>query len=199
MLKKFLSKFTVKVIAVTTLTIAVGTGAGAFLLTKTNFPEGKTDEEKRAENIVKQTDNSELQEALAVINDDADDTVIEDEVSDFAVQNVIHGMSHQKVKADQKWGGTNVLMTEKRVEVLHKQVIDHAETLEFYAEYKEILDRWVAGDFSLADIDHNIIWGLRGGTIGKATRLLSDEEEYAYILSKYKDELMEIESLEIDL
>ncbi|MFV8828220.1 DUF6241 domain-containing protein [Alkalihalobacterium sp. APHAB7] len=41
--------------------------------------------------------------------------------------------------------------------------------------------RSTKGDFSQAVYDHNVIWEIQGGTVGKATRLLTEEEEREYI------------------
>ncbi|WP_054751901.1 DUF6241 domain-containing protein [Piscibacillus salipiscarius] len=57
------------------------------------------------------------------------------------------------------------------------------DNLSHYDVYQSILNRWAAGDFTQADDDHNAIWDLKGGTIGYATGVLSDEEEQAYIES----------------
>ncbi|WP_411675014.1 DUF6241 domain-containing protein [Cytobacillus kochii] len=44
-----------------------------------------------------------------------------------------------------------------------------------------MLDKWSKGDFSNVDNDHNYFWSLQNGTIGKATGILSPEEEEAFI------------------
>ncbi len=58
--------------------------------------------------------------------------------------------------------------------------------------YISILERWSKGDFSNAVDDHNKIWELQGGddttNSGRATRLLSPEEEEQYIEQFYTDE-----------
>ncbi|WP_268872885.1 DUF6241 domain-containing protein [Neobacillus fumarioli] len=54
--------------------------------------------------------------------------------------------------------------------------------------YKDILERWAAGDFSQIDKDHNTIWDLQGGTIGKATGMATPKEEMAFIEKNFKVE-----------
>lgn len=102
------------------------------------------------------------------------------------VQQVIHEMSHQKVKAPEKWGAIKI--TQERIDLLLKYV--KKQDFEHQDVYVDILERWSEGDFSQADLDHNAIWELQGGTIGKATGLLSKEEEAVFI-EKYfgKDDL----------
>lgn len=96
------------------------------------------------------------------------------------VQNMIHQMTHQKVEADQKW--SSIEMTDERVNTLLSVVeendYDHGDV------YKEILTRWAKGDFSQIVEDHNTIWSLQDGNVGKATGKLSASQEQRFI-NKY--------------
>ncbi|WP_299087404.1 DUF6241 domain-containing protein [uncultured Metabacillus sp.] len=98
--------------------------------------------------------------------------------------NYMHGMSHQKVEAEEKW--IHYEMTEERIGFL----LTIVENGSFKNEdlYLDILNRWAEGDFTQADKDHNAIWNLQGGTIGKATGVLSPEEEQQY-LEDYKSSI----------
>ncbi|WP_394172332.1 DUF6241 domain-containing protein [Guptibacillus hwajinpoensis] len=100
--------------------------------------------------------------------------------------NTIHGMTHQKVFADEKW--TLVELTDKRIvemlEVLER--IKGQGTYEHYDFYYETLTQWKKGNFENAVDVHNQIWRWNGGTKGKATRLLTDEEEQEFIEMHYK-------------
>ncbi len=106
---------------------------------------------------------------------------VEDEfptdMTEYSVQSAIHGMSHQKVKADDKWGF--IPLTAERVARL-KAVVE-ANEYEEKGLYLDILNRWSNNDFSKVDHDHNAIWELQNGTIGRATGILSAEEEKAFI------------------
>jgi len=103
-----------------------------------------------------------------------------DELTDYHYKEYIHGMSHQKVEASKKWGFyeihperiTWLLEGLDQADVEHKQV------------YKDILVKWNEEDFSTIDEDHNAIWNLQNGTIGKATGILSPTEEKEYIEGK---------------
>ncbi|WP_080844532.1 DUF6241 domain-containing protein [Cytobacillus gottheilii] len=110
---------------------------------------------------------------------------VEDEfpsdITEYAVQNAIHGMSHQKTRAEDKWGF--IPLTAERVNRL-KAVVE-ANEYEEKGLYLDILNRWANNDFSRVDHDHNAIWDLQGGTIGKATGILSVEEEKAFIEEHY--------------
>ncbi|ULT56342.1 DUF6241 domain-containing protein [Neobacillus drentensis] len=103
----------------------------------------------------------------------------EDEVMD-----AIHKMSHQKVEASKKWGA--IPLTPGRVNQLLKVVQKNANHYANSSVYIDILERWSKGDFSAVDKDHNRIWNLQGGTIGKAVGILSVEEEKAYIEENFK-------------
>ncbi|GAB3061863.1 DUF6241 domain-containing protein [Virgibacillus ainsalahensis] len=104
----------------------------------------------------------------------------QDELTDRTYQEYIHGMSHQKIKADKKWGFYEI----------HPQritwLLDGLEqaNVEHESVYKDILKKWEAGNFTSVDEDHNSIWDLQDGTVGKATGILSAEEEQEYVESQ---------------
>lgn len=100
------------------------------------------------------------------------------------VQRAVHRMSHQKVYADKKWGA--LLITEERIERLLEVVNTNKTSYNHASIYIDILERWKEGDFSRADKDHNAIWDLQGGTIGRATRILDNKEEQDYIEETFK-------------
>lgn len=101
-----------------------------------------------------------------------------------AFQARLHQMTHQKVKADTKWG--QIEMTPENIAlmiaILERDGVEY--TKEDY--YWEVLNAWKNGDFSNAVDVHNTIWEWQGGTIGKATGLLSPEEENRYIESHFR-------------
>jgi hypothetical protein len=41
--------------------------------------------------------------------------------------------------------------------------------------------KWEAGDFSSIDKDHNFLWDIEGGNIGKAKGILSAADEKKFI------------------
>lgn len=137
----------------------------------------------KKEGMVNKEKSEDLDEAVAQSGKDGWAELDWDEAE---VQQVIHEMSHQKVKAGTKWGAIKI--TEERIELLlayvKKQDFKQKDT------YIDILERWIKGDFSQAHKDHNAIWELQGGTVGKATGLLSKEEEAVFIEKTFgKDEL----------
>ena len=102
---------------------------------------------------------------------------------EYRVISTMHEMTHQKVRADEKWGA--VQMTAERIDMLYNIVkystYGNKDTL------LEILSKWKAGDFRTADEDHNALWRLQDGTIGKATGILSEEEEQEFIEKTFKN------------
>ena len=106
------------------------------------------------------------------------------DMTEAEVMETIHKMSHQKVKADKKWGA--IPLTHARVNQLLKVVHKNENHYENSSVYKEILERWAKGDFSTVDDDHNRIWNLQGGTVGKAVGILSVEDEKAFIEDHFK-------------
>ncbi|MBO0587167.1 DUF6241 domain-containing protein [Sporosarcina sp. E16_8] len=105
-------------------------------------------------------------------------------MEEYGIQEAIHGMSHQKVSAEDKWGF--IPMTQDRV----ARLIEVVEANKYVSApvYLDILNRWASNDFTRADKDHNAIWDLQEGNIGKASGLLSIEEERAFIKKHFKIE-----------
>ena len=106
---------------------------------------------------------------------------------ELAVQDVIHAMSHQKVRADDKWGF--LPLTQVRVQRLTEVVEMNESNYENASIYLDILSRWAENDFSRADKDHNAIWKLQNGTVGEAYGVLTYEEEKEFIKKYFKIEV----------
>ncbi|MGM0843572.1 MAG: DUF6241 domain-containing protein [Bacillota bacterium] len=104
-------------------------------------------------------------------------------INETVMQQYIHAMSHQKIKAKQKWSFYE--MTEERILYLLGE-LDKGD-YEHEQVYRDILVKWQEGNFSEVDHDHNEVWSLQGGTVGAAKGVLSAEEERTY-LNKQKSE-----------
>lgn len=102
-----------------------------------------------------------------------------EDMSENAVQQALHMMAHQKVKADKKWGA--MLITAVRINRLIEVVEINSAEYHDSSLYLEILYSWKEGNFSRVDQDHNAIWELQGGTVGRATGILTQAEEQEYI------------------
>ncbi|MBN8193783.1 hypothetical protein JI667_16655 [Bacillus sp. NTK074B] len=134
------------------------------------------------------------QKAVASVNGDGDQKPeakkgnpfgerVKTPLSEGLIQQYLHAMSHQKVQAKEKWSYFKI--TDERIDFLLSQL--EINQYENEATYKEILTSWKEGDFSDAVSDHNKIWRMQDGTVGKASGLLSPEAEEAY-MSKQKTE-----------
>ncbi|MGF3105092.1 DUF6241 domain-containing protein [Rossellomorea sp. DUT-2] len=108
---------------------------------------------------------------------------VKTQLSEDLIQQYIHAMSHQKVEADEKWSYFEI--TDERIDYLLSQLeinkYKHEHT------YNEILVSWKEGDFSNAVSDHNAVWKMRNGNIGRATGLLSTKEEKKYMKSQKRE------------
>ncbi|MCC5803198.1 DUF6241 domain-containing protein [Rossellomorea vietnamensis] len=148
---------------------------------------GKGTEQGSNDGGVEQTATTEVQ------NDGEDQEEVKDgnpfgekvktPLSEVLMQQYIHAMSHQKVQAKEKWSYFKI--TDERIDFLLNQL--EINKYEHENTYKEILTSWKDGDFSDAVSDHNKIWRIQEGTIGKATGLLSPKAEEAYISEQKKE------------
>lgn len=99
------------------------------------------------------------------------------DMNDSDVQDMIHFMSHQKVSAPKKWGKLQLTKgrVDKLLEIVQQGDFKHKHT------YENILKQWSEGNFGRSVQAHNDIWKLQGGTVGRATGLLSPKEEKKFI------------------
>ncbi|OLS33967.1 DUF6241 domain-containing protein [Bacillus sp. MRMR6] len=96
----------------------------------------------------------------------------------------VHNMTHQKVHAEDKWGKSEI--TAEKIEMLFDLVMETSfsddETKDMLVK---ILEPWRKGDFSNALRAHNTLWAYQKGTVGRATRLYTPQEELEYIEKNY--------------
>jgi hypothetical protein len=144
---------------------------------------------QKADVVVKEAKTEEGKSVLQV--QDATSEQAEREfpvdMAESEVMAALHKMSHQKVTAKKKWGA--IPLTPQRVDRLLTVVTQNKAKYENSQLYINILNRWAEGDFSQADDDHNAIWNLQGGTIGKATGLASTHEEKLFIEENFNIKL----------
>ncbi|PKG24754.1 DUF6241 domain-containing protein [Niallia nealsonii] len=111
------------------------------------------------------------------------DTKLNDQSTEDEVVQVMHQMTHQKVKAKEKWGAVPIL--EDTINQVYSIIAK--SDFENKAELLDIVDKWKNNNFEAVDEDHNYFWKLQGGTIGKAYGILSEEEEEEFIKNNYKE------------
>lgn len=144
------------------------------------FNNGNGDSEKAEDQKVESQESKEK----VFVPKDAHFNISEDIeiMSEKEFMQTMHEMTHQKVKANEKWGYTPMTpqQIEKMLMILDKADYKHEDF------YREALTAWKNGDFSNAVKVHNTIWEWQGGTIGKAYGLMSPEEEREYLESQRK-------------
>ncbi|HSP48483.1 MAG TPA: DUF6241 domain-containing protein [Clostridiaceae bacterium] len=91
----------------------------------------------------------------------------QDAIHDTIILETIHKMANEVVIADKKWG--RIEMSEENINTVTVQVLASYMVEEKKTELLRILGLWKKGDFRSAHHDHNYVWELLGGTVGKAT------------------------------
>jgi hypothetical protein len=144
---------------------------------KNEEKDNKTEKQEKQENTITELSEEKLSEGDPTKLNPFGDSISITELDDGNYQDYIHKMSHQKVVASDKWGFYRI--TDKRIEWL----LSGLEDTDLVQEdlYLRILTRWKEQDFSLADQDHNAVWQLQGGTVGKATGVLTPKQEQQYL------------------
>lgn len=101
------------------------------------------------------------------------------------VLNVMNKMCHQKIEASEKWGA--IPMIPDTINAVY--TIVEASKFTDKEELLQILTKWKNNDFSSVDSDHNTVWQLEGGTVGKATGIATPKEEAEFILLNFGSKL----------
>jgi hypothetical protein len=132
----------------------------------------------------KQGTKQEIKEQTGKIGGVEFDTGLNENSTEFEVIDVMHKMTHQKVRSEDKWGA--IPMSEDTV----SQVYDIVSKSNFEQKDSllEIIDKWKNNNFDNVDSDHNFFWNLQGGTIGEAYGKLSPEEEAEFIKNNFPSE-----------
>lgn len=108
---------------------------------------------------------------------------IPEDASEAAVMAMMHKMTHQKVIASEKWG--IIQMNQESISKAKQLLL--ASDFNSKEELLEIISRWEKGQFDQVDNDHNFIWELQGGSIGRATGILSDEQDQQFIENNFSN------------
>ena len=108
--------------------------------------------------------------------------------SQSEIMAVMHQMTHQKIQANEKWGATP--MIQENIDLVY----DIIEANDFQEKdiLMPIISRWKDGNFNQVDNDHNAIWKLQGGSIGKAYGIMSEEEERWFVIKNFKEDILTV-------
>lgn len=150
-----------------------------FALSSEDDEKSTQGEQEAAEesSVEEEQTEEEIEEEVHQVNE----TQIQSEQS---FMDTLHKMTHQKIYANEKWGAVEI--TEERITLMLETV--EASNFEHKEFYIDALSAWQEEDFSNAVEVHNYIWDEKNGNIGKATRLLSEEEEQRYIEKYFRRE-----------
>jgi hypothetical protein len=132
----------------------------------------------------KQGTKQEIKEQTGKIGGVEFETGLNENSTELEVIEVMHKMTHQKVRAEDKWGA--IPMSDDTI----NQVYDIISKSNF--EQKDsllaIIDNWKNNNFANVDLDHNFFWNLEDGTIGKAYGKMSPKEEAEFIKNNFPSE-----------
>ncbi|PLR95725.1 DUF6241 domain-containing protein [Bacillus sp. T33-2] len=123
----------------------------------------------------------ELSERIGFIDGIEYDTGLTPESTEDQVMGVMHKMTHQKVRAERKFGA--IPMVEDTV----SQVYDIVSNSNFAEKEKllEIAGNWKKGWFDNIHSDHNFLWEHQEGSVGKAYGVLSSAEENEFVRENF--------------
>jgi hypothetical protein len=123
---------------------------------------------------------------LAELRDDIDQAKmalgIDKSPSEEDIVEILHNMTHQKVRSEEKWGF--VQMTEVNLLAV-KEVLQKNPGFNQNIDFLGIVTDWLNNDFSNIVAEHNRIWKLKNGTVGKAYGILSPSEEQALVKEQF--------------
>jgi hypothetical protein len=123
---------------------------------------------------------------LAELRDDIDQAKIaiglDKSPSEEDIGEILHNMTHQKVRSEEKW--EFVQMTEVNLLAV-KEALNKNPEFNQNIDFLGIVTDWLNNDFSNIVAEHNLIWKMKNGTVGKAYGILSPSEEQALIKEQF--------------
>jgi hypothetical protein len=107
---------------------------------------------------------------------------IDQSPSEEGVLEILHFMTHQKVRSEEKWGFVQI--TEVNLLAV-KQVLEENPAFNQNIDMLAIVTTWLNNDFSNIVAEHNSIWKMNDGSVGKAYGILSPSEEAALVKQQF--------------
>lgn len=95
---------------------------------------------------------------------------------------ILHNMTHQKVRSEEKWGFVH--MNEVNLLAV-KEVLQENPAFNQNINMLAIVTGWINNDFGNIVAEHNSIWEMKDGSVGKAYGILSPNEEAALVKEKF--------------
>ncbi len=171
----------IKTIVISIGVLALLAAGGYYFITQN--ASGESEITKVAEEIESRDDSEISAEQQTVAQDgEFDDT--DADMKEVTLQIHMHQMTHQKIVATKKRGV--VEMSPVNIESLLLIVRENADHYEHADFYESTLTKWQESDFSNAVAVHNTIWDWHSGTVGRATGLMSAEQEQEFVEKHFR-------------
>ncbi|MDQ0428834.1 hypothetical protein QOZ98_001661 [Planomicrobium stackebrandtii] len=168
-------KLLIKTIGITFGILALLAAAGYYFITQPSSSDGEITE------VAEEIEGRDEQEAVA---EESETKNVDADMEEVQLQIYLHQMTHQKVAAAKKIGA--VEMTPDNIDNLLTIVSANKEYYEHGDFYEKALTAWKQGDFSNAVDVHNTIWDWQNGTVGRATGLMSAEQERVFVQEHFR-------------
>lgn len=176
-------KFILKTVIITVIMLTLLAGGGYWFIQ--NLSADKGDEiSSVAKEIEQQEESQETVGTAKAKKSEATKKPVHVGMSEAQVQIYLHQMTHQKIVADKKRGA--VEMTAKNIANMLTIVKKNHDSYEHSDFYEKTLAAWEKGDFSNVASIHNTIWNWHNGTVGRATGLMTQEQEEAYVSKHFR-------------
>ncbi|MDR7079776.1 hypothetical protein J2Y03_004834 [Neobacillus niacini] len=107
---------------------------------------------------------------------------IDQSPSEGELLEILHNMTHQKVRSEEKWGFVH--MTEVNLLAV-KEVLQENPAFNQNIDMLAIVTDWLNNDFSNIVAEHNSMWKMKDGSVGKAYGILSPSEEAALVKEQF--------------
>lgn len=171
-----------KVTTISVLALALIGGAGYWFIQNFSGSDGE-DIAAIAEEIDGRGASAETDAAAAAETEEKAGEKAAD-MEEGKLQTYLHQMTHQKIVADKKRGALE--MSPENIGNMLKIVRENKDLYRHGDFYEETLTAWENGDFSNAVTVHNTIWNWHNGTVGRATGLMSAEQEAEYVEKNFR-------------
>lgn len=127
-------------------------------------------------------EENRLAELKAEIEQAKIDLGINQSPSEKVIADILHNMTHQKVRSEEKWAFVQI--TEVNLLALI-EVLQENPALNQNIDMIAIVTGWLNDDFGNIVAEHNLIWERKNGSVGKAYGILSPSEEAALVKEQF--------------
>jgi hypothetical protein len=137
-------------------------------------------------NRMLEEEEAHITELRGKINQAKIDLGITDSPTEKELLEILLKMTHQKVHSEEKWGF--VQMSEVNLHAV-REVLQENSAINKNIDMLAMVNNWLKNEFTNIVDEHNQIWKLREGTVGKAYGILSPAEEDELVNEQFRNEL----------